>query len=102
MRATNELEPDQITLEHIASQSKGNLVLSVGSIGNLLPLGQAINQLADTDNFHLKIEHYKKSELALVKEFVEKYKAKQEWIEEDVVQRINDIALLAYENIWTI
>ena len=97
---TNELEPAQITLEHIAPQSDVKLAHCVGSIGNLLPLGGIINNLADTKNFQEKIQLYKKSRLYVVSEFIKKNENKTEWTENDINERTLEIADLAFTKVW--
>lgn len=97
---TNELEPAQITIEHIASQSEKKVDSCVGSIGNLLPLGGNINNLADTKVFKDKVELYKQSKLTIVAEFVKKYENHKDWSESDINNRTVEIADLAFTQIW--
>jgi Protein of unknown function (DUF1524). len=97
---TNELEPAQITIEHVAPQSDAKLTHCVGSIGNLLPLGGAINNFADTKDFQAKIVLYKQSKLSIVADFVRKFETKKEWIETDINDRTVEIADLAFTKIW--
>lgn len=97
---TNELEPSQITLEHIVPQSDIKLSHCVGSIGNLLPLGGAINNLADAKDFKTKINLYKQSKLLIVSDFVTKNGSKMDWTETDIINRSTEIADLAYKEVW--
>jgi uncharacterized protein with ParB-like and HNH nuclease domain len=97
---TNELEPVQITVEHVAPQSDAKLASCVGSIGNLLPLSGAINNLADTKDFQAKLALYKQSKLSIVTEFVKKFETKKEWTETDINERTVEIADLAITKIW--
>ena len=97
---TNELEPSQITIEHIAPQSKTNLGNCVSAIGNLLPLGGTINNLAQAKDFQSKIDLYKQSKLSIVADFVKKYQGQKEWLEDDINNRTLAIADLAFTKIW--
>lgn len=102
LQGTNELEPSQITLEHIAPQSNEALVQCVGSIGNLLPLGGTINGLAGAEDFKSKLELYKGSRLCVVREFLSHYGECQEWGEAQINARTIEIADLGYNSIWKI
>ena len=97
---TNELEPAQITIEHIVPQSDKTIPDYVGSIGNLLPLGGTINNLADTKDFKTKVNLYKQSKLSIVTGFVKKNEAKTDWVVSDINDRTVEIADLAYTQIW--
>lgn len=97
---TQELEPAQISIEHVAPQFEKNLEHCVGSIGNLLPLGGQINNLADTKNFKAKVELYKKSKLSIVTEFIKKYEGRNDWTEKEINERTVEIADLAFTQIW--
>jgi uncharacterized protein with ParB-like and HNH nuclease domain len=100
LRKTNELEPAQITIEHVVPQSDAKLAHCVGSIGNLLPLGGTINNLADAKDFTAKIALFKQSKLSIVAEFVKRFQAKKEWSEGDINDRTVEIADLAFTKIW--
>lgn len=97
---TNELEPAQITIEHIAPQSDEKLAHCIGSVGNLLPLGGMINNLADANDFKDKIKLYKQSKLSVVIEFVKKCEIKKDWTESDINNRTIEIADLAFTKVW--
>lgn len=99
---TYELEPAQITIEHVVPQSDTKLTESVGSIGNLLPLGGEINNLADAKDFKTKIELYKKSRLSIVSEFVAKNHGKKNWTKDDIDNRTIEIADLAFTKNWVL
>lgn len=100
LNQTNELEPVQITIEHVVPQSDTKLAECIGSIGNLLPLGTAINNLADTKDFQAKIALYKQSKLSVVSEFIKKNGNKSAWSKDDINERTIEIADLAYTMIW--
>ena len=97
---TYELEPAQISIEHVAPQSEKKLAHCVGSIGNLLPLGGQINNLADTKDFKTKLKLYKQSKLSIVAEFVKKYEGRNDWTEKEINERTVEIADLAFTQIW--
>lgn len=99
-RGSDEVIPLDITLEHITPQSS-NLPY-IGMIGNLIPLGSAINQKADTSLFPQKIKLYDKSHFLYTKEFCAIYKNKTEWCEKDINDKTDELALLAYNTIWKI
>jgi len=102
LRNTNELELANITLEHIVPQSTVYLSNAVGKIGNLLPLAGTINNKVDRKDFKTKILYFQQSELKVVKEFVKNFSTKDDWTEADILQRTNDLAILAYNNIWSL
>lgn len=97
---TNELEMAELTLEHILPQSSDNPY--VGMLGNLLPLAGHLNHTAGDKSFTDKIEHYKRSQFKVVRQFVEKYQHKDYWDEKDIIRRTNDIAKLLYYEIFKI
>lgn len=97
---TNELEPSQITIEHVAPQSDAKLAHCTGSIGNLLPLGEAINNLADAKDFKAKIKLYKQSRLSIVADFVKKYKNTKDWTKREIDDRTVEIADFAFTKVW--
>lgn len=102
LQGTNELEISEITLEHILSQSKHKNSDYVGKIGNLLPLAGKFNGEADTKPYKDKITEYKKSKLEIVKEFVKNHGDKQEWTQSLIDERTDELAELAYNQIWKI
>jgi len=71
LRETKELSVAEFSLEHIQDQSTGDDW--VGCMGNLLPLDEKINNgIKPGVSFSRKKEKYAKSELKIVKLFVEK------------------------------
>ncbi|OED33582.1 hypothetical protein BHE17_14415 [Planococcus maritimus] len=97
---TDELTTHNVTIEHILSQSTGHS--KVGMIGNLLFLDRKINEEVDRLDLSEKIELMKNSHLLLVKEFIEEYKEKETWSEEDIMLRTKVMAEKAYDNIWSL
>lgn len=97
---TDELKVNNITLEHISPQSKK--YENMNSIGNLLPLSGKINNKAGILEFKMKKLEFENSQLKIVKEFLEKYKDQSEWEENEIIQRTEELAKKAYEEIWNI
>jgi uncharacterized protein with ParB-like and HNH nuclease domain len=97
-QTTSEFKPDSITLEHILSQSSGTDDF-VGAIGNLLPLGSELNEKAGNKCFSKKIEVYKESNFALMKEFTENVPEK--WGREEIEVRTNFLAESCYDFMWS-
>lgn len=98
-RQTGELTAHLYTLEHISPQKLGHEY--IGMVGNLLPLCAELNgDIADKDPKE-KLDYYSKSELILVKEFVDEVHKGDfdldNWNEEQTKRRTESIAKLAYE-----
>lgn len=66
--ATDELKPNSFTIEHILPESSGNSY--VGLVGNLIPLGEKLNNELKDKMFKDKIIQYENSQYATVKHFV--------------------------------
>ncbi|MEB3342621.1 DUF262 domain-containing HNH endonuclease family protein [Okeania sp.] len=97
-QTTNEFKPNSMTLEHILPQSYKKDKEFVASIGNLLPLGQKLNEEAADKDVHKKIEIYKKSNFALTQEFAQT--PPQKWGKEEIRKRTNDLAEYCYNSMW--
>ncbi len=95
--ATDELKPNSFTIEHIIPESTAIAV--VGEIGNLLPMGENLNNVLENKDFSQKIIQYQKSQYATVKQFVQKYSNLNQWTDEMVQMRTIEIAKILYENI---
>ncbi|NEO75706.1 DUF262 domain-containing HNH endonuclease family protein [Moorena sp. SIO4G3] len=95
---TNELRPDEISLEHILSQSSRNNDC-IGKIGNLLPLAKELNQKASNKSFQEKIEIYQESEFHLTREFVANNY--QKWGAKQINERTNALADYCYDLLQT-
>ncbi|MEH2022722.1 DUF262 domain-containing protein [Nostoc sp.] len=98
-QTTSEFKPDSITLEHILSQSSGSENY-IGSIGNLLPLGEELNGKCANKPLVSKIKIYKDSNFELTQEF-----AKEEikdWGEKEIKDRTNSLAQYCYDFVWKI
>ena len=78
--ATNELKPNSFTIEHILPESTGNQF--VGMVGNLIPLGEKLNNELQDKDFKIKIAKYNNSQYETVKQFVREYHNEERWTEE--------------------
>lgn len=97
-RSTRELIINDVTIEHIMSQSNKNQC--VGKIGNLIPLDANINSKMGNIDFDKKIECLKSSELNTVKAFIKNYGNSTKWDEKYINERTKKIAKEAYDTIW--
>ncbi len=95
---TKEFHPEDLTLEHILSQSSGNDDC-IGKIGNLLPLAKDLNQKASNKSFQEKIEIYQESEFQLTREFVANNY--QTWGAKQINERTNELADYCYDLVQT-
>lgn len=68
-------------------------------IGNLLPLGEQLNNDLSNKNFKSKMTRYPESQYTTVKKFVEENKDKEEWGEKEIVERTKCIAEIMYHSI---
>lgn len=96
---TEEFYPENISLEHILSQSQGAKDV-VSLIGNLLPLGQALNGKAGNKSVAEKLKVYEQSKYALPREFAEQYIGS--WSEKDIQERTRRLAEYCYRDVWKI
>lgn len=95
--ASNELKPNSFTIEHILPDSLG--IFEVGMIGNLLPLGEKLNNDIQDRDFQYKMTRYPESKYVSVKKFIEQYSTFDKWSKTDIVQRTEQIAAILYSNI---
>lgn len=95
--ATDELKPNSFTIEHILPESTGNQF--IGMVGNLIPLGEKLNNELKDKNFKIKIIKYSDSQYATVKQFVQEYENEEKWTEKLIEERTAKIAQIMYENI---
>ncbi len=96
-QTTDEFKPDNITLEHILPQSSGKETF-VAAIGNLLPLGQTLNQKAGNKSLSDKIKVYEKSNFAVTQEFAKSNPEK--WGKTEIRARTNALAEECYNSMW--
>ena len=100
LRQNIELEPNDLSLEHITSQSDLNLsAVTKGSIGNLLPMGQEINGKANTKSFQAKKDTYKNSDYKIVESFLLN-NPQSTWTEQDINRRTIQLGEMSYDVIW--
>ncbi|MGF7071699.1 uncharacterized protein with ParB-like and HNH nuclease domain [Priestia megaterium] len=97
---TNELEVLNISIEHILPQASQQDIAF--TIGNLLPLSQDLNVKCGEKVLAEKIPYYEESQFETVKKFLEEHPSKTSWDHDDIVRRTNDLAILAYNEIFTI
>ncbi len=93
---TMELQPLSFTIEHILSESARND--ECGMIGNLLPLGEKLNNEIQDKNFKYKIERYAESAYKSVSEFLTMYGGSEEWNEGQIIDRTKYLAKILYDN----
>lgn len=92
---TNELQPYNMTLEHILAQSIGNEEF-IGQMGNLLPLGQKLNNNEARNNNPIsKLEVYRKSSFKMTQEFGNSNITS--WGEIEITSRTDSLAEKCYE-----
>jgi uncharacterized protein with ParB-like and HNH nuclease domain len=97
--ATNELAPENISLEHILCQSNNDKEI-IGKIGNLLPLSQELNEKAKDKLVVDKLSIYQESQYSLPKEFAAGYPIP--WNASAIDKRTESLAKYCYQNIWKI
>lgn len=100
LRETNELSVNNISLEHVDPQSNNNE--DFGFMGNLIPLDKTINEDCDNKSFKEKIELYRKSDLRVIKLFIEKFDKKPDWNGDCQTEWFELICDYSYHKIWVI
>ncbi|WP_348224157.1 DUF262 domain-containing protein [Vibrio parahaemolyticus] len=101
LRRSNEFEPSDLSLEHILSQSTSGVSNEViGSIGNLLPLGQELNGNANVGTFAAKKLVYQQSDFRVVEEFLTS-ETQDDWTQDNIRARTRSLALQAYTEVWS-
>lgn len=100
-RDSNEFYPENLTLEHILSQSAGN-DNCIGAVGNLLPIGEQLNGDAGTRPFPQKINTYRNSDYRIVQTFVQENEHKTIWERQDIESRTEQIARMAFHDVWSL
>ncbi len=96
---TNELAPENISLEHILCQSNNDKEI-VGKIGNLLPLSQELNGKAGDKSVADKLLIYQESQYCLPKEFAAE--CVTPWNANAIGKRTESLAKYCYNNIWSV
>jgi len=97
---TNEYEVLNISIEHILPQASQQDI--VYTIGNLLPLSQGLNVKCGEKVLTEKVRYYEESQFETVKRFLKDYQGKTIWDHDDIIKRTNDLAILAYNEVFTI
>ena len=106
---SNEQSFDNVNIEHIIPQNpdkkskykKDKIKDFVDNIGNLMPLGPEYNKEASNHDPINKIEYYKKSEIKMASDIIDKIGVSNDWGEFDVENRAIDLANMAWK-IWNI
>jgi uncharacterized protein with ParB-like and HNH nuclease domain len=96
---TNELAPENISLEHILCQSKNDKEI-IGKVGNLLPLSQELNEKAKDKSVPDKLSIYQESKYFLPKEFAAE--CVTPWNAKAIERRTENLAKYCYNDIWEI
>lgn len=96
---TNELAPENISLEHILCQSNNDREI-IGKIGNLLPLCQKLNEEAKDKSITDKLSIYQRSEYCLPQEFGTECVIP--WNANAIEKRTESLARYCYSDIWKI
>ncbi|MBD2059750.1 DUF262 domain-containing protein [Oculatella sp. FACHB-28] len=96
---TNELAPENISLEHILCQANNDKEI-VGKIGNLLPLSQELNEKAKDKSVIDKLSIYQKSQYSLPREFAAECAVP--WNANAIDRRTESLAKYCYHNIWQV
>ncbi|RYD04823.1 hypothetical protein N752_12925 [Desulforamulus aquiferis] len=95
---SDEYRPQSFTIEHIIPES--TQAPFVGSIGNLLPLGEKLNgELADK-TFRTKMKRYPESRYALVIEFVKRFSQNEKFTKQDIIDRTKLLSKVLYQDVW--
>lgn len=94
---TNELVPENISLEHVLCQSRNDKNI-VGRIGNLLPLSQELNEEAKDKLVSDKLVIYQKSQYSLPREFAKEHITP--WNDSAIEKRTESLAKCCYHEIW--
>lgn len=107
----HRIDYNAVNIEHILPQKphkewklkRTEIRLYVDLLGNLTLLSKRINSRIQNAPLSQKLPEFEKSELAITKQLVEELKAtKGQWGEREIRNRQNELAQLAYRNIWAI
>ena len=95
--STDELNPNSFTIEHILPESVSTEY--VGMVGNLLPLGENLNNFLSNKNFIAKLKKYPESKYVTVQKFVEENIGNTIWGEKEIKNRTERLGKIMYDNI---
>lgn len=93
-----EFEPKDLTIEHIMPQASGNTM--AGLLGNLIPLGSKLNELADTCSFDQKLNIYANSDFETVKRLISLKTYDKGWNEQEINEWGAELARWSVEVFW--
>ncbi|MNP07307.1 hypothetical protein D3C76_993280 [compost metagenome] len=71
-----------------------------GLLGNLIPLGSKLNELADTCSFDKKLEIYSNSDFETVKRLIALKKYDKGWNEQEINEWGTELARWSVEVFW--
>jgi uncharacterized protein with ParB-like and HNH nuclease domain len=107
----HKLDFNRVNIEHILSQkpskelklTKKEIKPYVNKIGNLTLLSKVINSRVKNGPVSQKISEYETSKIAITEKLVQHLKELQfKWGENEINQRQNDLAILAFKHVWSI
>lgn len=111
MQKTNEYLVDfnNVNIEHILPQKPAKWGLDqsqvkpfVHLIGNLTLLDESYNRTIGNEPLSVKLDHLRKSQLEITKDFINRLSDDNTWSENEIRQRQTRFGELAYEVIWKI
>ncbi len=111
MQKTNEYLVDfnNVNIEHILPQKPAKWGLDqsqvkpfVHLIGNLTLLDESYNRTIGNEPLSVKLDHLRKSQLEITKDFINQLSDDNTWSENEIRQRQTRFGELAYEVIWKI
>ena len=100
---------NNVNIEHILPQKPAKWGLDqsqvkpfVHLIGNLTLLDESYNRTIGNEPLSVKLDHLRKSQLEITKDFINRLSDDNTWSENEIRQRQARFGELAYEVIWKI
>ncbi len=100
LRDTEELTINNISLEHIDSQSHGSQ--KMGELGNLLPLDKSLNEDCANKILKEKMNVYKCSDLKIMELFLKEFQGITQWEEANHQKWFDILSEYAYTKVWLV
>jgi uncharacterized protein with ParB-like and HNH nuclease domain len=105
-----KIDFDNVNIEHILPQkpskdwklTKDAIKEYVNLLGNLTLVHKAFNSKAGNKSLQEKVKELKKSEITITKDLIEKIKKIGTWGEDEIINRQNELAEIAYKKIWSL
>lgn len=94
----DEGTPKIASIEHIAPDDE--FINENSYIGNLLPLSTRMNGNVGDKPLKEKVIAYRKSNLFMVKKFIDNYGTKEEWNRDDILERGKRLSEIAIDYVW--